>query len=442
MLARSSLRTQLATGLLLVAAGASLCAQAQAGSTGTATQPVSESIWARDKLTGDWGGLRTDLTKHGIDIELRNSHFYQEVTSGGVHSNGEYGIKLDTFINIDASKLFGSWDGLTISTHIESRDGNDVLADAGAFTLPNTSLLYPEPGNYDGTNVTSFMVTQMLFDDKAALLAGKMGSMDLLQGLFPDIVDYGLDGFMSANSYMSILSWGRWLTLSQYGVAGWMIADGLPSTGFIVAGHDNVTTTWDTSDSFDDGVGILLFHRFTFELGGLPGYVYFDIGGSTKQYNSLDPVDWTNIPGEGPVDDDEKRPWDTATYWYQEFWQHEDDKDRRAHAFVGFTVGDDNPSFSDWDAFVTFQAFGPFDARPHDRMGIAYHYYHLADDFVALVSALPSENLRDNSWSSEVFYNVQITPWLHLTPNFQYAQNENKSDDPAIIAGVRLVIDL
>lgn len=109
---------------------------------------------------------------------------------------------------------------------------------------------------------------------------------------------------------------------------------------------------------------------------------------------------------------------------------------------MGFTVGDDNPSFADWVAFVAFQAFGPFDARPYDRMGIAYHHYYLADDFVALASALPSKHLRDNSWSSEVFYNVQITPWLHLTPNFQYAQDENKSDDPAVIAGARLVIDL
>jgi len=409
------------------------------------TNSWAGDFWTRDKLTGDWGGLRSDLSKHGLDIEMRNSHYYQKVTSGGVDSSdadAEYGIKLDTFINIDAQKLFGSWEGLYISTHIESRDGNDVLADAGTFSLPNANLMYPEPGNYDGTNVTSMFVTQMLFDGKAAVLAGKLGSFDLLQGLFPGVVDYGLDGFMNANSMMSILSWGRWLTLSQYGMAAWTYEGGLPSTGFIIAGHDNVTTTWDTSDSFSDGVGIMVFHRFQFSLGDHPGYVYMGGGGSTKKYNSLDPVDWTFVPGEGPVDTDKKKPWDFATYWKQEFWHHKDDKDRQAFTFVGASVGDDNPSFSDWDVFATFQATGPFDARPHDRMGMASHYYHYADNYVDLVSDIPGENLRDNSWTFETFYNVQLTPWLHLTANIQYAQNEQKSDDPAVIPGLRLVIDL
>ena len=61
---------------------------------------------------------------------------------------------------------------------------------------------------------------------------------------------------------------------------------------------------------------------------------------------------------------------------------------------------------------------------------------------VLLVGSIPGENLRDDSWSFEAYYNFQINPWLHLSPNFQYAQNEQTSDDPAVILGVRLVIDL
>ncbi len=443
----------LAVGLFSLSLNEAQAADAAATAQSTEKQPVivtgdklKQSVWKRDKLTGDWGGLRSDLTKHGLDIELRNSHFYQQVTSGGIDSSNadpEYGVKLDTFINIDAQKLFGSWEGLYISAHIESRDGNDVLADSGTFSLPNATMLFPEPGNYDGTNMTGLFATQMLNDGKAAVLAGKLNAFDLLEGFFPGgVVDYGIDGFMNANSIMSILTWGRWLTLSQYGVAGWTIAHDMPSSGFIVAGHDNVTTTWDPSDSFSDGVGIMLFHRFVYEIGGLPGYLYVAPGGSTKKYNSLDPADWTVLPGEGPVDTKKKRPWSFATYLHQVFWQHKGDANRRAHAFAGISISDDNPSFADWGVFANVQAFGPFDARPHDRMGLAGHYYHYADDYVDLVSGIPGENLRDNSWTFEAFYNVQLTPWLHLTPNFQYAQNEQKSDDPAVIPGLRLVIDL
>jgi hypothetical protein len=44
-------------------------------------------------------------------------------------------------------------------------------------------------------------------------------------------------------------------------------------------------------------------------------------------------------------------------------------------------------------------------------------------------------------WTFAAFYNIQINPWLHLTLSIQYAQNQNKNDDPAVIPGVRLVTD-
>jgi carbohydrate-selective porin OprB len=39
----------------------------------TAFERAFDKIWNRDKLTGDWGGLRSNLSKHGIDIGLRLS---------------------------------------------------------------------------------------------------------------------------------------------------------------------------------------------------------------------------------------------------------------------------------------------------------------------------------------------------------------------------------
>lgn len=405
---------------------------------------AGESIWTRDKLSGDWGGLRSDLGKHGIDMDIKLSQFYQDVTSGGVDSgnNGEFGYKADAWINLDAQKLFGSWDGLSFSMHVEHRDGNDVLADAGAFVFPNSPLLFPLPGNYDGTQVTGFTVNQALFDGKAAVLAGKLHAFDLLNGFFPNVVDSGLSGFMNANSIMSILSWGRWLTLSQYGAAAWTIEPKFGAqTGILLTGGDNVTTTWDTSDSFNGGTGILTFHRFIHEIDGKPGYVFIGVGGSTEEYASLDPTDWTDFPGEGAVDSKEKKPWEIAVYLYQIVWQAENNDKRFTQVFTGGSFGDDNPSFSDWDVFASVQTFGLFPSRPHDRMGIAGHYIHLADNFVDLVSSIPGENLRDEFWTTELFYNYEINPWLHLSPNFQYAQNENTGDNPAVILGTRLVVD-
>jgi carbohydrate-selective porin OprB len=326
---------------------------------------------------------------------------------------------------------------------VQTRDGNDVLADAGTTTLPNAALLYPEPGDYDGTDVTNFTITQMLFDGKAAVLGGKLGSFDLLQGMFPNTTDYGLDGFMNGNSMMSILSWGRWLTLSQYGAGAWTIEGGMPSTGIIITGATNTSTTWSTDGAFSDGFGVLLFHRFLYNIDGKKGYVYVGGGGSTVDYPSLDPSDLyeTGDPAD-PVDTDKKKPWGLAVYVSQTLWQAEKDNDkRRVHLFAGGSIADDNPSFSDWDVFASVQTYGLFASRPKDRMGIAGHYYHYADDYVDLVNLVPGQNLADNSWTTELFYNYEINQWLHLTPNFQYVQNEQSDDDPAVILGTRLVVD-
>jgi hypothetical protein len=35
-----------------------------------AAEGAAENIWTRDTLTGDWRGLRSDLSKHGIDDDL------------------------------------------------------------------------------------------------------------------------------------------------------------------------------------------------------------------------------------------------------------------------------------------------------------------------------------------------------------------------------------
>ena len=435
----------LLAALALLAAGSAAPLRAQ---TDTAADSSSggfiEGIWTRDKLTGDWGGLRTDLGKHGIGIDLRFSQFYQDVTSGGADSgnNGAYGVKLDSFVNIDAQKLFGSWEGLSVSMHVETRAGDDVLGDAGAFVLPNSSLLYPLPGDYSGTQVTGLFVNQALFDGKAAVLAGKLNSFDLLQGMFPNITDYGLDGFMNANSMMSIVSWGRWLTLSQYGVAGWTIEGGMPSTGFIVTGTENTSDTWsNVKSSFDSGPGILAFHRFLYEIDSKQGYVYVGGGGSTQSYDSTDPADWTIVPGRGATSTGDGKAWGLAVYVSQNIWEDQKDDKRFVNVFFGGSRADNNVSFSDWDVFANIQAFGLFDARPNDRMGFGAHYYHLADNFVDTASTLPGVNLRGNFWTTEVYYNFEINPWLHLTPNFQYAQNENTSDDPAVILGARLVVD-
>jgi porin len=121
------------------------------------------------------------------------------------------------------------------------------------------------------------------------------------------------------------------------------------------------------------------------------------------------------------------------------FWQAEDDPNRKATILIGGTGGPDNPQFAQWNVFAAVEAYGPMASRPHDRKGVAGWYNGLSNNFIDLAS-VANLSLQD-TWGVEIYYNVEINKWLHLTPDLQIVENERKSDDVAVIPGIRLVMD-
>ena len=180
------------------------------------------------------------------------------------------------------------------------------------------------------------------------------------------------------------------------------------------------------------------FHRFLYKLGDKPGYFMVFGGVSTRDQPSNEKHDFVVIPGQGIKSTEEKKPWDIALYLSQDFWQAEGDPKRKATILIGGTMGPDNPQFAQYNFFANVEAFGPMKSRPHDRMGVAGWKNWLSDNFKDLVS--PVIGLRD-TWGFELYYNIAINQWLHLSPDLQFIQNERKGDDLAVIPGVRLVMD-
>jgi hypothetical protein len=407
----------------------------------------AEDIWTRDKLTGDWWGGRKYLSDHGIDIGLRLSYYGQRVTSGGVDTNGEFGGTMDYRVNVDTNKLFGTWKGFSVTTHARTRFGQDILADAGGMTFPNTGMLMPLPGDYHDTDITGLLVNQYFPVGERHLGLFSLGKIDILDAvtLFFPSVAYGQEGFWNVHSLVSALPWfGAVNGLSLYG--GWLATINkeyqIGQSAILVTGTENVTTSttsWDSaSDSFDDGAWIAAFHRFLYKLGDKPGYFMIFGGYSTRDQPSNDPHDFVFKPGQGIEDTDEEKPWDIAVYISQVFWQAEGDPNRKATILIGGTAGPDDPQFAQYNFFTAVEAYGPMASRPHDRMGVSFWYNWLSDNFTDLVS--PVADLRD-LYGFELYYNFAINKWLHLSPDLQLIKNERDDDDLAVILGGRIVID-
>ena len=409
---------------------------------------VIEDVWSRDKLTGDWGGLRTALHERGIDVSLRLSQYGQWVADGGVETSGEYGATMDYRVNADLSKLVGSWEGLFVTMHARTRFGDDIGADAGGLVLPNTGLLMPAPGNYDGTDVTGLLVNQTfpLYAGHQGLFSlGKIDVLDAVTLFFP-YVTYGQEGFSNVSSLVSALPWfGAVRGLSLYG--GWLASVseeyGIGQSAILVTGTESVSTSWSSiEDSFDGGAWIAAFHRFLWKLDDKPGYFMVFGGYSTNDQVSVESLDFVVQPGAGlTVDKDEENPWDIALYLSQVVWQAETDPSRKATILMAGTVGPDDPQFAQYTFLTALEAYGPMASRPRDRMGVSFWYNWLSDDYVDTLSDLPVPIRLRDPWGFELYYNLAINKWMHLTPSLQLVENEFRGDDFAVIPGLRFVMD-
>ena len=412
-------------------------------STGTASPAPQVNKYQSDgdwltwpKMTGDWGGVRRDLAERGIEFDIRLSQFYQGVTSGGVNTKFAYGGKLDYILDIDGQKL-GLWPGLFVTLHGETQFGESILADAGAFALPNTAMLYPLPNTHK-TAITGLFVQQAL-SKNFVLAGGKINAIDLWSMIYPH-TGGGIDGFMNINMITAALPFFRWVNISTLGAGGLVLTDdGQIRGGLLVIDTKNTSTTSGISEVFDKGAGVLGLWRFFFDICDKPGSLLLAGGTCTRDYNSLEKSDWGFIPGVGLSVEEKDNAWSAAVYFDQILWQASDNAEKNVRLYTGWALSDGNPSFGRWGGFGSIEAWGLLPNREKDRMGIGGFCDQLSTDFKNLASVF-GKDLR-NTWGAEVYYNAEITPWFHLTADLQVIQNQNTDDDPGIILGLRAVID-
>ena len=329
-----------------------------------------------------------------------------------------------------------------------TRFGEDILADTGGLVIPNTELLMPLPGKYSDSDITGLTINQYFPLHEGHLGLATLGKLDIIDAvtLFFPSVGYGQEGFLNVNALVSALPWfGAVRGLSLYG--GWLASINeefqMGESAILVTGTDNVTTKWDISDSFKHGAWIAAFHRFLYKIDDKPGYFMVFAGGSTREQVSVESLDFVFHPGAGvTVTADEKKPWDIAAYLYQVLWQAEKDPNRKATILIGGTAGPDDPQFAQYNIFTSLEAYGPMSSRPKDRMGLSFWYNWLSDDYVDTLSSLPVDSMRlRDLWGFELYYNIEVNKWAHLTADLQLVENEFKGDNFAIIPGIRMVID-
>ncbi|HEY6922154.1 MAG TPA: carbohydrate porin, partial [Steroidobacteraceae bacterium] len=278
------------------------------------TPEGGESIRGRSALTGNWWGARDTLATHGVGLNANLSQSYQGVADGGTQRSFEYGGKLDYYLKLDGGKL-GLWQGFSITTHAETRYGNDVNTIDGMFSFGNFNLAFPKVGQ-DVTGLTALKLTQVLFDH-LMLVAGKINTLDDFRLNFTG--KNGLERFMNSAMVANIIN-ARTIPYSTYGAGFAVFAYNGPEFTFLVRDPNDHAASSDLDKLFADGVVLTSSIRVPVSPFGLSGTQVLGGNWSSRHYTSLDPSSWVDIPGQGLVAAEETGSWAVYYNFDQYLW--------------------------------------------------------------------------------------------------------------------------
>ena len=415
-----------------------LCSSTGMTSEGGGLWPVPDytgDFNARHALLGDLGGERTKLADEGITFSLSNATTYQSILDGGRSETDEIGGSLDYEIHMDFQKM-GLWPGAFVRLYGETQYGDFINSQTGAALASNVDGLFPLV-NEDTTTLTGAIFYQFL-SEKFGLFLGKIDTLDGDQNEFAH--GRGNDQFMNQNLVFNTVTL-RTTPVAAFG--GGAI--------FILPGKNNILTAavldpngqadeWDLGDAFEDGAVYSAEMRLEINPSGLKGHQL--IGGtySTKNYTSLTQnrrlllLDLITTGGVTLAEEDDS--WSIYYNFDQYVYTEDDDSEQGIGVFGRFGVADDKTSPIEQFFSVGIGGKGIITGRDRDTFGIGYFYVSLSDKLPSIFSAL------EDGQGGEIFYNIEVRPWLHVTPDFQIIDPSLQSVDTAYIAGLRVKVDL
>lgn len=390
-------------------------------------------IFQRDKLTGDWWGLREDLVKKGIEIEM--------IYKGELFSNLYGGVE-------KASKTLDNFD-LIIT--------NDLQKSIG---IPNSNLLIQFLGNSGGapselagvsqgiTNIEAiptwklyqFLIESKFFNEQLSLMFGLYdlnSEFDSRQtsaifinpshGIGPDFSSSGVNG-PSIFPTTSLT-----LRLKYQNESGFYI-----QTAFLDGVPGDPDNPLGTKILLNKADGLLI----STELGLVTKEN--EIFESKIAFGSwMYSADFERIEIINKTATNTSLTKNYGFYFSAEKNLYTDKNDQNKNLYGFLRLGIANARINPVDYYLggglTFYSlFGD-----SDQIGVALAYAHNSEYFRNLSNLADDLAIRNYEINLELTYSFGLTPWLNIQPDIQYIISPSYSfDNYAYAAGIRIILNL
>ena len=368
-----------------------------------------------------------------MTLDASTTQYYQGVASGGFQQGFRYGARNDYFLNVDGEKA-GFWRGFSISLHGETRYGQTPDLLTGALLPVNLMMVFPQPTG-TVTALTAFKLSQYLSED-LLVYGGRLNMFDTF--IQPLTEATGLNGFLNTSMMFNPV-YGRTVPYSTYG-AGFVYYQNHQHVFSVSVIDTNNTPTVSGFDTlFSNGATILGALNIPTRFFDRPGHQGVAGSYSTGRYSELQPTPYNDpILGPGYLFPKSTGSWSLTYNFDQAIWVSPNDPKKVWGVFGDLGLSDGNPNPDRFFATLGISGSSPIQGRVQDTFGIGYYYLAVSN---VLKDAAPNLTPLKNEEGVELFYNIAVRQWFHITPDMQVIDPYKQRADTSFVAGVRAKID-
>lgn len=406
--------------------------------------------WAeQDYLFGDWRGLRTDLSAHGIDFEFAYFAALPSNLEGGLRRGSVYEGALLMTADLRSERLLGYGGGRLHAGGLNIHNGRGFSTDY-VGDLNRTSLLdFP-----DMFRLWELWYEQTLCEGKLSL---KLGQLDIGRDfIVPEYYSSLTEiTFLNQTFFFPTLAFNvndipglpagnHGLASTPYGAPGALVRfEPLETLYLQVGAYDGFPDQGraGTSIQLQSDEGALIYFETGIRLGegsaddGLEGRV--KLGG---YYHTDEFVDVDRATRAAFEVYSARVPEHSGNFGLYLLGEHELYREGREdgpaeQGLVGFIRVEGAPADRNLAEFGVGGGLvyrGPIRGRDWDRIGIAASYLRISDDIGAAFSKakLPRP---DYEAVVEIAYRLQLTTWWVVQPSLQYVVHPGGGTNPVTL---------
>lgn len=386
-----------------------------------------DGIWERSTLGGQWCGVRPALAESGVTLQNDLTQFYSGVSSGGRDREYRYAGHGDYVALLDGEKLFGA-QGFFVKLRAEHRWGESLAGATGALLPPNVLADLPTRAS-ENVYLTNVLLTQAL-SDNVALYGGKLDTLDGDSNAFAS--GRGKTQFSNIGFVFNPVAL-RTVPYSTLGAGAIFLDDGEQVGRVGVLNAVDTTRSTGFGKLFDQGTVIVAEGRMPTQALGQPGHQLLGGTWSSRDYVALDNDPRIVLPG-APTN---RQSGSWSLYWNcdQYLVTYDEDQSQGWGVFGRAGLADEQANPIGWFVSAGIGGNSPIHRRQADTFGAGWFYAGTSSELSpALASAFGPIG---DAQAVELYYNVQVAPWIHVTPDFQVVMPAASTVDPSLVTGVR-----